>query len=114
MVIINGERHTGKTTCLIEKCIETGYPIIVKTLLEKKNIEDILIKNSVDITNKVIVLSDLIDRKCTVDTPVLIDNLEEVLNELMLKATGTTIDTATYNVSSFNVKYLPQPKSYSK
>lgn len=90
MEILNNPRGTGKTTIIVNKAIQTGYPVLVGTENQKDFLENITEKRI-----KVYTVEEFIYLK---EKPehILIDELPRVLYELL----ETDVELATMTSKS--------------
>ena len=112
MKIINVKRGKGKTNYLVDRSIETGYPILVATVNDKKIIMAALqAKECKDFMNRVFSVADVITAYnkrhhdilniLTSSEYILVDEGVNVLNVFLASIINTKIDTITMTSPEF-------------
>lgn len=114
MKIINVDRQLGKTEYLINRHIETGYPIIVPDLTSKRLVEErICIKLDQRPpleSGRVMTLANLISGTgpigCKIPKKILIDDADRVLDILFSSRISIEIDTIVMSIECKNEKLV--------
>ena len=94
MEILNNPRGTGKTTIIINKAIQTGYPILVGTECQKYLLKEKIIKKEIEVYTVEEFLK--LEKK---PEHILIDELPNVLYNLL----NSDVELATMTSKSLEM-----------
>lgn len=98
MRIINRGRACGKTYMLISTAYATGTPIIVETIAEKKNIEDMAKDMNVEI--EVLTVSEwlMTSKQYRKNDKVLIDEAKQIIDKALSEYLKATVVAVTMTI----------------